>query len=87
MSAAARGAGPAGELLVARLGVEMAVSVDAVDADALAFVAEVLQIVRILRVARRDEALAVGQCHRLFDNLPLFEPQDWDRQRQSSCPV
>ena len=73
---AARWARPAGELLVARLGVEVAVPVAPVDADAVALVAEMLEIRRVRRVARRDQALAVGERLCLVDELALLERRD-----------
>src|SRR5262249_15983077 len=74
--AAARRAGRAGELLIARLRVEVPVPVDAVDADPLARVTEVLQVLRVGRVAGSDETLALGEGLRHVDDLALFKSTD-----------
>ena len=73
---AARRAVLAGQFLVASLRVEMPVAVEAVNADALALVTEVLEIVAICGIARRDQTLPLAKRLRLIDQLPLFERAD-----------
>src|SRR2546422_2254647 len=72
----ARRAFPAGQLFVARLRIEMAMPVESVNANSLALVAKVLQIVAVGGIAGCDEALALGQFLRLIDKLSLLEGAD-----------
>jgi hypothetical protein len=59
----------------------MPMPVEGVDADTLALVAEVLEIVAVGGIARRDKTLTSGEGLRLIDQLPLFECADWDLAR------
>src|SRR5206468_297672 len=74
--AAPRGAFPAGELVVSLLRVAMTMAVDAVNADPLALVAEMLEIGVVGLVAGCHQALALGERLRLIEELPLFGGAD-----------
>jgi hypothetical protein len=67
---------PAGQFLVARLRIEMPMPVEGVNADPRALVAEVLEIVAVGGIARRNEALTLSQCLSLIDELPLLRGTD-----------
>ena len=62
---------PTGELLVSPLRVAMAMAVHAVNPGPLAFVAEVLEVGVVGGIARRDEALALGERLGFIKKLPL----------------
>src|SRR5262249_45146667 len=69
---AARRALPTRQFLVASLRVEMAMAVKGVNARPVALVAEVLEIVAIGCVARRDQTLALGERLGLIQELSLL---------------
>ena len=73
---AARGALPTRQFVVARLRVKMAMAVEGVNACSVALVAEMLEIVAIGCVARRDETLALGECLGLIEELSLLGRTD-----------
>ena len=49
----------------------MAMAVEAVNADPLAFVAKIFEIVAVGLVVGRDQTLTFGQGFRLFDQFSL----------------
>jgi hypothetical protein len=55
------------KLVIASLCVTMAMTMDAMNGDALAFVAKVLEKRDVGRASRRDQALALGQRFRLVE--------------------